>query len=361
MKAIWSALPALLLAGAAACAPVDDIRLPEGFFIETVAEGVTGARSMVMGAGGTLFVGTRQAGLVHALRDEDGDGRYESRRLVARGLRMPNGVDFREGSLYVAENHRVIRYDRLETRLDDPPEPVVIAELPRETHHGWRYMRFGPDGRLYLAIGAPCNVCDRAGFATIVSMRPDGSDRRVFARGVRNSVGFDWHPQTGHLWFTDNGRDWLGDDLPPDELNSAAEPGLHFGFPFCHGGFLADPEFGRSRRCDEFEPPVRGLGPHVAALGVRFYRGDLFPAPYRDSLYIAEHGSWNRSEPIGYRVTRVSVEGERAVDYQVFAEGWLRPDGQSTGRPVDLLNLPDGSLLLSDDKAGAVYRIGYTP
>jgi len=351
----------LLLAGAAACAPVDDIRLPEGFFIEPVAEGVTGARSMVLGAEGTLFVGTRPAGVIHALRDEDGDGRYESRRLVARGLRMPNGVDFREGSLYVAENHRVIRFDGIESRLDDPPDPVEIAELPRETHHGWRYMRFGPDGRLYLAIGAPCNVCDRPGFATLISMRPDGGDRQVFARGVRNSVGFDWQPQTDHLWFTDNGRDWLGDDLPPDELNRAPEPGLHFGFPFCHGGFLADPEFGEGRGCEAFEPPARRLGPHVAALGMRFYRGDLFPAPYRDSLYIAEHGSWNRSEPIGYRVTRVSVEGGRAVDYQVFAEGWLRPDGQSTGRPVDILNLPDGSLLLSDDKAGAIYRIGYRP
>ena len=359
MKRVSTGLILMLLTATPHAATVDDIRLPEGFEITVAADDVANARSMALGPGGTLFVGTRQRGVVHALRDEDGDGRFEQRWVIAEGLRMPNGVALHEGALYVAENHRILRYDGIESRLDDPPRPAVIAELPDKTHHGWRYMGIGPDDRLYVAIGAPCNVCDEPGFATIISLRPDGGDRQVFARGVRNSVGFDWNPATGHLWFTDNGRDWLGDDLPPDELNLAPLPGLHFGYPFCHGGVIADPDYGKARGCDEFEPPARNLGPHVAALGVRFYRGRQFPEPYRNGLYIAEHGSWNRSEPIGYRITRVTLDGERAVDYRVFAEGWLRPNGQAAGRPVDLLNMPDGSLLVSDDKAGTIYRISY--
>jgi glucose/arabinose dehydrogenase len=235
---------------------------------------------------------------------------------------------------------------------------VVRDDLPTDRAHGWRYLRFGPDGRLYVPIGAPCNVCEREGYAVITRLDPAGTGREVFARGVRNTVGFDFHPTTGELWFTDNGRDWLGDDLPPDELNHAPRAGLHFGFPHCHGGFLLDPEYGVGHRCEDFVAPVQRLGPHVAALGMRFYTGSLFPAAYRGRIFIAEHGSWNRSEKIGYRVTTVTLDGNTAVDYAPFASGWL-VDGAVRGRPVDLLVMPDGALLVSDDHAGAVYRIGY--
>jgi len=335
------------------------IRLPPGFKIDYFAREVPNARSMTLGDRGTLFVGTRSEGRVYALRDADGDGRAERKWTLAKGLNMPNGVAFRDGALYVAESGRILRYDRIEERLDNPPEPTVVATMEAYDHHGWRYIGFGPDGRLYVAMGAPCNVCESGALGSIVSMRPDGSDRRIFARGVRNSVGFTWHPRSGDLWFTDNGRDWLGDDLPPDELNRAAAPGGHFGFPYCHGGDFSDPEFGAERPCSEFIPPVQRLGPHVASLGVRFYTGDMFPEPYRGQLFIAEHGSWNRSSRIGYRVTLVRLDGDRALSYDSFASGWLRA-GNVSGRPVDLAVMPDGALLVSDDKAGAIYRISYT-
>src|SRR6266581_5697126 len=230
---------------------------------------------------------------------------------------------------------------------------------PRETHHGWKFIRFGPDGRLYVPVGAPCNICepDPARYALISRIRPDGSDYEVFARGVRNSVGFDWDPRTKELWFTDNGRDWLGEDLPSDELNHAPRGGMHFGYPYCHQGDTADLEFGK-RACSEFSPPAVKLGPHVAALGMRFYTGNQFPPEYRNNLFIAEHGSWNRSKRIGYRIERVVVEGGRVAKHQVFAEGWLQGDSV-LGRPVDLEVMPDGSLLVSDDHAGAIYRIAY--
>jgi glucose/arabinose dehydrogenase len=237
---------------------------------------------------------------------------------------------------------------------------VVNDGFPRETHHGWKFIAFGPDGRLYVPVGAPCNVCEREDprFASIQRMRPDGTGQETFARGVRNTVGFDWDPSTKELWFTDNGRDWLGDDLPPDELNHAPGKGLHFGFPYRHGKEIPDPEFGKKKIREEFVPPAWELGPHVAALGMRFYTGTMFPDKYRGHIFIAEHGSWNRSTPIGYRVTLVRVESGRATGYEVFAEGWLS-EGRAWGRPVDLLVMPDGALLVSDDKAGAIYRISY--
>ena len=334
------------------------IRLPPGFRIALYSRDLPNARSMALGEQGTLFVGTRSDGRVYALRDADGDGRAERKWTLARGLDMPNGVAFRNGALYVAESGRILRFDRIEERLDIPPEPVVVATMGAYDHHGWRYLGFGPDGRLYVAMGAPCNVCEPGDLGSIVSMRPDGGDRHIFARGVRNSVGFTWHPQSGDLWFTDNGRDWLGDDLPPDELNRADGPGRHFGFPYCHGGDIADPEFGTERPCSDFTPPVQRLGPHVASLGVRFYNGDMFPERYRGQLFIAEHGSWNRSSRVGYRITLVRLEDNRALGYEPFASGWLRA-GSVAGRPVDLLVMPDGALLVSDDKAGAIYRISY--
>jgi glucose/arabinose dehydrogenase len=362
--------------------PLRSIKLPPGFAISVYAEGVPNARSLSMSPKGTLFVGSREAGNVYALRDEDGDARAEKVYRIASRLDMPNGVAFRNGSLYVAEVSRILRFDDIENRLGDPPSPAVLgARFPDDRAHGWKFIRFGPDGTLYVPVGAPCNACTRADrrYATITRLSPDGSGFEIFARGVRNTVGFDWSPQTGELWFTDNGRDWLGDDAPPDELNRAPRQGLHFGFPYCHGGAggtpTRDPELGKGADCSEYRRPEMNLGPHVAALGMRFYTSkvpggmkagnggvvgprSVFPAEYENQIFIAEHGSWNRSVPIGYRVTLVRVENDRAVSYETFAEGWLQ-GRDAWGRPVDLEILPDGSMLLSDDKAGAVYRIRY--
>jgi glucose/arabinose dehydrogenase len=270
---------------------------------------------------------------------------------------MPNGVALRNGSLYVAEVNRILKFDNIEQQLDNASYTVVRDDFPTETLHGWKFIRFGPDGKLYVPIGAPCNVCLEEEYARIMRMNPDGKELEVFALGVRNTMGFDWHPETHELWFTDNGRDWLGDDLPPDELNHAPEQGLHFGFPYCHGGTIQDPEF-TSRRCDEFVEPALQLGPHVAALGMRFYTGDMFPEYYRNGIFIAEHGSWNRKTPIGYRVMFVKLENNVPVSYEVFAEGWLQGT-LSRGRPVDIEIMNDGSILISDDKAGKIYRVGY--
>jgi glucose/arabinose dehydrogenase len=364
VRTAWLAAALVLLAAPAFAQklPIERIRLPPGFSIELFAL-VPNARAMALGKD-TLFVGARSGGKVHAvgLRREGNAISAGRVTVVAANLDMPTGVAFREGALYIADVSQVLRLDGIESRLDAPPAPVVVTDrLPTETHHGWKFIGFGPDGHLYVPVGAPCNTCERDPdrYALMHRMLPDGSKQEVFARGIRNSVGFDWHPVTGELWFTDNGRDWLGDDLPADELNRAARPGLHFGFPYCHQGDLPDPEHGRSRKCAEFVPPAQKLGAHVAPLGMRFYRGTQFPAAYRNQILVAEHGSWNRSKKSGYRVSVVRLDGNRAVSYEPFAEGWLQ--GESAwGRPVDLQELPDGSMLVSDDYAGAIYRIRYT-
>ncbi len=351
-------LLATLSAGAQAL-PLERIKLPPGFRIELWAR-VDNARAMTLGTQGTVFVGSRSGGRVHAVK-YDSQFRATQSFVVAEGLNMPVGVAFRDGSLYVSAVDRILRLDGIEARLASPPKPqVVSAALPKETHHGWKFIAFGPDGKLYVPVGAPCNICepDPDRYANIMRMNADGSQLEVFARGVRNSVGFDWHPQTRELWFTDNGRDWLADDAPPCELNHAPRAGMHFGYPYCHGGTLSDPEFGRKHACSEFTAPARNLGPHVAPLGMRFYTGTMFPAQYRNQIFIAEHGSWNRSHKIGYRVMLVRLQDGKAVSYEPFAEGWLQ--GESAwGRPADVLVLPDGSLLVSDDVADAIYRIAY--
>lgn len=342
-------------------ARVDALQAPDGFQVDVFAE-VPNARSMVLSPGGTLFVGTRSGGTVYAVTDVDGDHRADAVHVIDEGLQMPNGVAFLDGSLYVAEVSRILRYDNIESNLETPPEPeVVVNDLPTETHHGWKYIAFGPDGLLYVPVGAPCNICDEGDpFATILRMKPDGSEREVVARGVRNTVGFDWHPETGDLWFTDNGRDHLGDDTPPCELNHLTELGQHFGYPHFHGRAVADPEFGDGQVASDFVAPAQELGPHVAPLGMEFYEGDQFPDEWQGTAFIAEHGSWNRSQKIGYRVTAVQFDADgNAVSYQPFVTGWL--EGQDNwGRPVDLEHLPDGSLLLSDDQSGTIYRIRYT-
>jgi glucose/arabinose dehydrogenase len=339
------------------------ITLPsKDFAIEVFADDLPGARSMTLSAAGTLFVGTRDRGVVYAIPGAAGATRAGRARRIGRDLTSPNGVAARDGALYVAEIARILRYDDIEARLDRPPAPVVVTDrYPTDRHHGWKFIAFGPDGWLYVPVGAPCNVCLPPGplHETITRMKPDGGAIEVFARGVRNSVGFDWRPGRNDLWFTDNGRDWLGDDRPPDELNHAPRAGLHFGFPHCHGRALLDPQFGRGKTCEEFTPPAAELGPHVAALGMRFYTGAMFPPEYRGRIFIAEHGSWNRSAPIGYRVMTARLEGDRVTGYEPFATGWLSDNGHVAGRPVDVLVMPDGALLISDDHAGAIYRVSY--
>lgn len=345
-----------------AALPLAQIQLPPGFRIEVLSDTVPGARELALSPSGTLFVGSSSPGKVYALPAALTS--KPSTRVVASGLAMPVGVAFRDGSLYVSSTSRIVRLDDIDARLDNPPAPVVVTDrFPKETSHGWKFIAFGPDGYLYVPVGAPCNICapDENRYANIMKMRPDGSDLQVVARGVRNSVGFDWHPATHELWFTDNGRDYLGDDQPDDELNRVAQAGQHFGYPFCHAGNIPDPEFGKQRACSEFVPPVARLGAHVAALGMRFYTGTQFPAEYRNNIFIAEHGSWNRSERIGYRIARVALDAQgKAVRQEIFAQGWLQ-QGKPWGRPVDVLVAPDGSLLVSDDDAGAIYRIRYAP
>lgn len=364
--ALWALLAAVSALPVAKAAPdLSRLSLPPGFAIEFWAEGLANARSMALGDDGTVFVGTRSGGNVYAVTAA-ADGKRQV-RTVLRDLNMPNGIAYRDGALYVGEVDRIRRYDAAALLAIGATLPaagkggVEIARLPKEKHHGWRYLGFGPDGKLYVPVGAPCNVCDRdrEDYATILRMNADGTQREVVARGVRNSVGFTWHPQTRELWFTDNGRDMLGDDVPACELNRLSKIGEHFGFPFCHQGDIADPEFGQLRACRTATAPVQKLGPHVAPLGVKFYTGKQFPAQYRGQVFIAEHGSWNRSTPIGYRVMRVKLQGNKAVEYQPFITGWLSADRKVSGRPVELLELADGSMLLSDDVAGVIYRISY--
>jgi glucose/arabinose dehydrogenase len=340
---------------------LERIVLPDGFQLTLFSADVPNARQMALGARGTVFVGSRREGSVYAVVDLDGDNTAEKTYTIASGLTMPSGIAFRDGALYVAAVSQVLRFDDIESRLENPPAPIVVRDdLPTETHHGWKFIAFGPDSLLYVPVGAPCNVCVQADqrLASILRMNPHGSDLVVFAQGVRNTVGFDWDPRTGELWFTDNGRDMLGDDIPPDELNHAPTPDMHFGFPYCHGGTIADPEYGNESECSTFTAPAQQLGPHVAGLGMRFYTGDMFPARYHNQVFIAEHGSWNRSTPIGYRITVVNIEENRAIGYDVFAEGWLQGGG-AWGRPADVMVMPDGALLVSDDLLGAIYRISY--
>lgn len=347
----------------AATLPLDSITLPAGFSIDVYAE-VTNARSMSLSPSGVLYVGNRSEDKVYAVKDTDGDFKADKKWVIASGLNMPNGVAFHDGDLYVAEVSRILKFEDIEAHLSDPPKPIVINDTyPTETHHGWKYIAFGPDNMLYVPVGAPCNICepDKPIYASITRINADGSGREIFASGVRNSVGFTWHPVTGKMWFTDNGRDNLGDDVPPCELNYAPEAGMNFGYPYCHAGTIKDPEFGDKHACNEFTAPAEPLGPHVAPLGLKFYTGDMFPSQYRNNLLIAEHGSWNRSKRIGYRVSLVTVDDNtKATSYTPFAYGWLDDETQKVwGRPVDVVLLPDGSVLVSDDQAGVIYRIAY--
>jgi len=341
--------------------PLDKIILPPGFTIAVYAE-VENVRSMVMSPSGTLFVGTWRNGKVYAVKDIDGDKIADKKWLLASGLNYPNGVAFKNGSLYVAEISKIIKFQNIEQNLADTTKRVVIYDkFPTEWPHGWKYIAFGPDGKLYVPVGAPFNIGipdDR--HASIFRMNDDGTGLEKFASGVRNTVGFTWHPMTHELWFTDNGRDNLGDDTPFDELNRAPKAGMNFGYPYYHSGTIKDPQFGGTHKASEFTVPAINLGPHVAALGLKFYTGKMFPANYRNQIFIAEHGSWNRTKKIGYRISLVKIENGKAKGYNPFATGWLNENTQVPwGRPVDVLILKDGSMLVSDDLAGVIYRISY--
>lgn len=339
--------------------PIETLHVPPGFRVEVLTDAMPAAREMALSPAGILYVGSR-AGKVYAMSLQTPNAPIH---VVASGLQLPVGVAWRDGNLYVSAVSRVLRLDGIDKRLSNPPEPMAINDkLPTETHHGWKFIAFGPDGKLYVPVGAPCNICrpDENRYANIMRMNADGSGLELVARGIRNTVGFDWHPTTHELWFTDNGRDLMGDDVPDDELNRITQPNPHFGYPFCHAGNIPDPEFGAGHPCSNYVPPVAKLGAHVAALGMRFYAGGSFPAEYRNNIFIAEHGSWNRSSKVGYRVMRIALDVAGNVTKQEpFAHGWLQGE-QAWGRPADVLVAPDGSLLVSDDLAGAVYRIRYT-
>lgn len=348
--------------------PIEKLQLPKGFEISVFATDVENARQLAWGDQGTIFAGSRAPGLVHAIIDSNNDGKADEVIKIANGLTMPSGIAFKDGALYVAEVHQVLKYSDIESRLKNPPKPeVVVNDLPTERHHGWKYIDFSPDGWLHVPIGTPCNVCltkggkefDDPRYDSIVKYNLKTGEKVWVANGVRNSVGFDWHPATGDFWFSDNGRDWMGDDLPPCEINHVSQEGQHFGYPFIHGADIQDPEFGKGKNPNDYKAPAAELGAHVAPLGIHFYNGKQFPAEYKHRLFVAEHGSWNRTKKAGYRIMMGTVKGDKVVDYQPFIEGWLEANEDVWGRPVAFLAMPDGSLLLSDDFANAIYRISY--
>jgi hypothetical protein len=338
------------------------LHLPKGFTISVYADNVPNARSLALGDDGVVYVGTGKAGKVYAVQDTDKDGVADKHYVIANELNMPIGVAYKDGALYVGEISRIIRFDHIARHLASPPKPVVVYDqFPNEKHHGWKYLRFGPDNKLYTAVGAPCNICnpEKEIFASLVRLNPDGSDFEIIAKGIRNTVGFDWQPITNALFFSDNGRDQLGDDLPPDELNKWSVKGEHFGYPYCHAGEIADPLFAAGKKCLQFTAPAWKFKAHIAPLGIRFYQGNQFPVEYRNQLFVAQHGSWNRSIPQGYRVVLVKFNQGKAISEQDFVSGWLTKGGEVLGRPVDILTLPDGSLLISDDKLGVIYKVSY--
>ena len=347
------------------------ISLPDGFKIDVYASDVENARSMTISPSGTVFVGNRKADNVFALIDSDKDGKVDKKYLITDKLtNMPNGVVFHNGNLYVAEVNKIWLFEDVEKNLQKidavgyyPEEPILISDkFPSDKHHGWKYISIGPDNKLYVPVGAPCNICESKDeiYSTITRMDLDGKNQEIYARGVRNTVGFTWHPETGEMWFTDNGRDMLGDNYPPCELNRVQVPNKHYGYPYCHGGDISDPEFGSKYPCDNFVKPVQNLGPHVAPLGVKFYDGNMFPDEYKGDIFIAEHGSWNRTKKIGYRISRVKIENNKSLGYEPFIYGWLEKDkNDAWGRPVDIVFLEDGSMLISDDYANVIYRVTY--
>jgi len=331
-----------------------NIKLPPDFRIEVYAAGIRGARAMTFGDDGTLFASSKSGNIYAVTPDREV-------LIIDSGLTLSIGIDFYSGDLYASDLTKIRKYKNILKDLKHPPTAVIINDsFPGDGHHGGKFLKVGPDRRLYVTIGAPCNAClkDDERYAAISRIDLDGEHFEIYARGVRNSVGFDWHPVTGELWFTDNGRDWLGDKEPPDELNHADKMGQHFGFPFIHGRDVEDPHYWKVKPDILFTPPAYELPAHVASLGMRFYTGNMFPNYYKNGIFIAEHGSWNRSEKIGYGVSFVKVRDNKAISYEIFASGWLEP-GTVWGRPADVEIGPDGALYVSDDRADVIYRISY--
>ena len=342
--------------------PIAKMKVPPGFKVEIYAANVFDARGLRQGDRGTVFVSSLfGAGKIYAIVDKGGGTREV--KTIAEKLELPNGIEFYKGSLYVATPKAITRYDNIEDKLDSPPAPVTVYnQLPGDIPHGWKFIKIGPDGKLYVPVGAPCNICDPDSekYAHIRRVNLDGSGMEIVARGVRNTVGFDFHPTTGELWFTDNQRDWLSEDLPNDELNRLTKAGQHFGYPYCHQGDFADPQFGWGKSCDDFVKPAALLGPHAAPLGMRFYTGTMFPAEYQNAIFIARHGPWNRTTKYAADVVVAFLNPDGTVKQVApFLTGLVENNGY-LGRPVDVLVLKDGSLLVSDDHAGAVYRVTYS-
>ncbi|WP_138431828.1 PQQ-dependent sugar dehydrogenase [Fodinibius saliphilus] len=363
----WGLLLFMIL-GCSSTPPSENIikklTLPEDFSVEVYAEDLPDVRQLARGDDGTIYAGSRNAGKVYAIADRNNDFKADKVYVIAENLRLPSGIAYREGDLYIGAVSKILKLTNIDSHLQDPPEPKLITEqYPTDGHHGWKFIAFGPDGKLYVPVGAPCNICnpDKDIFATITRINTDGTNRKIIAKGVRNSVGFDWHPKTGELWFTDNGRDWMGDNRPPCELNHLTKKGQHFGYPYVHGNNIQDPKFGdTAKHIDtEFKAPAQELGPHVAPLGMIFYTGDMFPDSFKNQILIAEHGSWNRSKKIGYRITKVNLKNGEPTSYKPFINGWLQEQEAVWGRPVDLLQLSDGSVLISDDHSGTIYRVTY--
>ena len=369
-RAFWAAvaflaafLAAFLTEQAQAAGPdISSLSLPPGFKIEVVSDDVPNARQMALSDTGVLYVGSRRAGNLYAVTGAFSTDTSEVKvQTIASDLVMPSGLVWHKGSLYVGALNRVLRYDDIDNKLASPPEPVVIANnLPDKKHHGWKYLNMGPDDALYVPVGAPCNICKSKDprFASILRMDPATGETSIYAEGIRNTVGMAWHPERGELYFTDNGRDMLGDDVPQEEVNRVTSPGRHYGYPYIHAGTISDPEFGKDHKPSEFEPPLLKIQAHSAALGIDFYTGKSFPQRYQNALFIAEHGSWNRTKKVGYRVS-VMFETDEGPQYAPFITGWL--DGQASwGRPNDVLATPDGNLLISDDQTGTIYRVSYS-
>jgi glucose/arabinose dehydrogenase len=345
--------------------PVDKLKLPAGFTAEIWSHGHPAARTMVMGPKGTIFMGTRAIGRVYAIIDKDGKREVKT---VLQGLTQPNGLAVKDGALYVLAINKVLRYDNIEDKLDSVGEPVDLTDkfnLPPEIQHNWKYAAFGPDGKLYIQVGANCNICEinPGVHGQIRRYNPDGSGMEIVARGVRNTVGFDWHPVTKELWFTDHGRDWAGNDGPQDELNriGRGQEGANFGFPYCHARGIPDPDIKMPNPCAGVVMPAALTGPHSAGMGIKFYTGNMFPGSYQNAAFIARRGSWNREKKFGYDVVVAKTSPNGTARIEPFMTGLL-DEGKNEfyGRPVYLQQMPDGAMLVSDELNGAIYRISYS-